>query len=294
MKTLIKGKVGKVMKTSFSAAIKLIVLLEASLFLGCASAPKKEDVSMEEFKINNEAIENHLIFGTLFKPSGQGKFPAIIFSHGYNGVGADFFEDCSFFAKNGFVAYCYDFCGGSMRSRSKGRTVDMTLLTEKSDLIAVVDAISNLDCVDESQIFLLGGSQGGLVTALAIEEIGEKIKGVSLYYPAFCIPDDWRKNFPDKNNIPKMQNFWGMNLGRNFFETAIEMDVNELTGKYAGPVLIVHGSADDIVPLRYAEEAQKRYPNARLEVLPGERHGFSPVGAQTARNLVLEHVKSLL
>ncbi len=276
-------------------AIKyFITILSLLIVAGCASTPKKEAYTMEEFKVENKEIENHLISGTLFKPSGEGKHPAIIFSHGYNGVGADFYDDSAFFARNGFVAYCYDFCGGSMRSQSKGRTVDMTLLTEKSDLLAVVDAISGLDFVDTDKIFLLGGSQGGLVTALAIEEIGEKIKAVALYFPAFCIPDNWRDQYPDRNSIPKMVNFWGMNLGRDFFLTAIDMDVTKLTGNYAGPVLIVHGSADDIVPLSYAEDAQKRYPNAKLEVLQGERHGFSPFGAETARNLVLNHINSVL
>lgn len=41
---------------------------------------------------------------------------------------------CSMLAKNGYVAYCFDFCGGSKKSKSDGKTTDMTVFTEVKDL----------------------------------------------------------------------------------------------------------------------------------------------------------------
>ena len=36
--------------------------------------------------------------------------------------------ETAFFAQYGFVCYSYDFCGGSVRSRSSGKTTEMTIL----------------------------------------------------------------------------------------------------------------------------------------------------------------------
>jgi pimeloyl-ACP methyl ester carboxylesterase len=43
-------------------------------------------------------------------------------------------------------------------------------------------------------------------------------------------------------------------------------------GKIAAPVMIVHGGADTLVPLKYAQEACRRIAACRLEVLPGAGH----------------------
>ena len=45
--------------------------------------------------------------------------------------------------------------------------------------------------------------------------------------------------------------------------------------KYTGPMLIIHGDADRTVNVSYGKAAAESYQNARLEVLPGEDHGFS-------------------
>ena len=51
----------------------------------------------------------------------------------------------------------------------------MTIFTEKEDLLAVYNDISNLDMVDANHVYLMGGSQGGLVTTLATEELQDKV-----------------------------------------------------------------------------------------------------------------------
>ena len=43
-------------------------------------------------------------------------------------------------------------------------------------------------------------------------------------------------------------------------------------GEIRAPALIVHGEADTLVPLKYAEEACRRIPDCRLEVLSGAGH----------------------
>lgn len=249
---------------------------------------KEPEISIEDLYIKNG--ENN-IYGKIYRPEGEGKFPAIILSHGYNGTGNDFINECTYFAQNGYIAYAYDFCGGSGRSKSTGNSTDMTIFTEKSDLLAVFDYIYALEDVDPSRVYLFGGSQGGLVTTLAAEERADKVKAMALYFPALCIPDNWRNTFPDVTKIPEVYDFWGLKLGKKFFTDMHDFKVFDTIGNYDKNVLIIHGDKDPIVPLSYSERAVKTYQHAELIVLPGEAHGFTPAGGKTAREKVLHFLE---
>lgn len=247
------------------------------------------EVIIEELIIKESGKE---IYGKIYMPKEEGSYPAIILSHGYNGCNEDFEEECKYYAKNGYVAYAYDFNGGSTRSKSAGASTDMTIFTEKEDLLVVFDYIKKMDCVDKESIFLFGGSQGGLVTSLAAEELKCEVKAMMLYYPAFCIPDNWRENYSSVESIPETIDFWGLKLGGNFFKAIREFYTFDNIGAFDKDVLLIHGDKDEIVPLSYSERAERHYKNAELVVLPGEGHGFTPEGGKKAMELVLEFMKN--
>ena len=250
---------------------------------------KKEGITVEELCIQNG--ENS-IYGKLYSPEWEGRHPAIILCHGYNGTNNDFVNECRYYAENGYIAYAFDFCGGSVNSKSSGKSTDMTIFTEKSDLLAVFDYFELMENVDAKQIFLFGGSQGGLVTTLATEERAEKVKGMILYFPALCVPDDWGKKYPDVESIPETLDFWGLTLGKHFLLDIHDFKTLENIGSYDKDILILHGDKDAIVPISYSVEAQKKYPHAKLITMMGEGHGFSPAGANIAKQKVLEFLQS--
>ena len=134
--------------------------------------------------------EDRRIYGVLYSPEGGKKAPAVILSHGYNSSYTELTDFAEKLAQNGFYAYCYDFCGGSARSKSSGNSTDMTLYSEMEDLRAVMDMISSLSFIEN--IYLYGESQGGYVSALTAAQLPERIAGEVLLYPALCIPDNWR------------------------------------------------------------------------------------------------------
>lgn len=216
------------------------------------------------------------IYGKLYAPTQEGTWPTVILSHGYNGTNDGFEIDCRLFAENGYMAYAYDFCGGSTGSKSSGESTDMTIFTEKSNLLSVFQHIKNMENVDTEQIFLLGGSQGGLVTTLAAEEISDQVKGLILYFPALCIADDWRRNYKTVEEIPETTEFWGLTLGRNFFTSIRDFDPYEVIGNYPKNVLIIWGDQDAIVPRDYVERAQQAYQHAELIIVPNVGHDSSP------------------
>lgn len=232
------------------------------------------------------------IFGVSYMPDKIEKCPVVIYSHGFNGTNADFSGNCEYLAANGVGAYCFDFCGGSLHSKSGLQTTEMSVFTEKEDLCAVIEAVKAWENVDRDRIFLFGGSQGGLVTALAAEEYKEQIQGILLLFPALCIADDWNAKFPTLAGIPDTYQLWDVPLGRIFFESIHGYDVFEHIGEFDKSVLIFHGDRDEIVPLEYGRRAFQRYPHAALEVFPGEGHGFSEAGNRKVAEMTCEFVKA--
>ncbi len=249
---------------------------------------------MYEFTTREHLIpaDGRTIYSRIWFPMTAQKRPSIIFSHGYNGCHSDFDVECQHFARHGYVCCSFDFCGGSTRSRSTGKSTDMTLFTELDDLLAVYDHIASLDEVDETAVFLLGGSQGGLVTAMAAEE--RPARGMILYFPAFSIPDNWRGRFGPIEAIPETHEFWGLTLGRSFFASMHDFFPFDCVGGYSGPVLILQGDQDGIIPVPVAQRAAGKYAKAELVILPGEGHGFSPEGLQAAMTHTLHMLNTAL
>lgn len=242
----------------------------------------------KEMRMQNQ---NREIYGVAYLPDVAGKYPLVIFSHGFNGTNAGFILHAEYLAQNGVGAFCLDFCGGSVHSKSGLTTAEMSIFTEKEDLCAVLSAVQKWERVDDKNIFLFGESQGGLVTALTADEKAEEIKGVLLLYPALCIADDWNARFPELESVPDTQEFWGVTLGRDFVVSLHGYDVFEHIGKYNKNVLIFHGDKDEIVSLSYGERAFALYPHAVLEVFKGEGHGFSQAGNKKVAEMTLGFVK---
>lgn len=227
-------------------------------------------------------VNGKKINGKLYSPVKDGKSPAVILSHGYNGGHSNYENEGKYFASKGFISYAFDFCGGSSWSTSSGSSVEMTVFTERADLVDVFDYISLMEQVDTGRIFLLGASQGGFVTTLAAEERADKVRALVLYYPALNIPDDWRGRYPNVDEIPEITDFWGVKLGKEFFTSIHDFYPFETINKFEKDVLIFQGDQDYIVSVSVAEKTAALYDNSELIVFPGQGHGFSPDVSETA------------
>lgn len=249
---------------------------------------------MNTYKKNTVQIEHHgrKIFGVSYMPEGDKNIPIVIFCHGFNGINTDFSVNSEYLASKGIASFCFDFCGGSINSKSDLRTSEMTIFTEKEDLIAVIDYIKHIDLINKNNIFLFGASQGGLVSSLAADEYTEDIKGLLMLFPAFCIPDNWNDRFPTIDSIPDTVELWGVTLGRVFFEAIHGYDVFSQIGKYNKKVIIFHGDKDEVVPQEYVEKAASFYQEVEIEIFPGEGHGFSEQGNRKVNEMTYEFIKA--
>lgn len=229
----------------------------------------------------------------IYIPQGtEEKMPAVIFSHGFGGnhsVGTQYAEAL---AEHGYVVYCFDFCGGSSGCRSDGSTLEMSVFTEQADLEAVIAMMQGLEYVDSENLFLMGTSQGGAVSAITGAAHKEEIRGMVLLYPAFLLAERANELFQSVEEIPDTYFFLWMEVGRAYFEPLIGYDIYEEIAAYDRDVLMIHGDADSIVPLTYSERALEVYPSSELKVISGGGHGFYGEDARQAIDYMLEYLEA--
>lgn len=221
---------------------------------------------------------------------------AVIVSHGFASNMIITFGYAKTFAQAGCVAVLYDFCmSGS--GISGGKSTGMSVLTEKDNLIDVIDYVKSLSFVDENRVSLAGCSQGGLVSALAAAQREDEIENLYLYYPALCIPDDARRGHMitakfDPDNIP--DTFYALNvkLSKKYADDAKALSPYTEICSYKKPVLIIHGIEDSLVDIKYSRRAAEEYPNCTLVEVHGD-HGFIKKGFAASKKATLDYISKI-
>ena len=219
-------------------------------------------------------------------PSENGQYPAVIVSHGFTGNYMGVEDYCVEFAKMGYAAFSFSFCGGGMRVedarfKSDGETTDMTIFTEIEDLITVKNYVKSLSYIDTNELILVGISQGGFVSGLTAARCGNEIKKLIMIYPAICIPDHARRgclggSSYDPYNVPDIIDCGSTLLGKIYHEMIVRMDPYLELAAYQGDVLLIQGLDDDDVNYSYAIRAKESYRKGqcRLQLVRNLGHGF--------------------
>ena len=180
-------------------------------------------------------------------------------------------------ADAGIASIRFDFGG---HWRSEGEMQKMTIENEIEDALAMWEYAKSLPYV--SEIGLLGHSQGGVVasmTAGILAERGENPAGLVLIAPGSVVQDACRngKFFGaefDPADPPEFVKCFGMmKLGREYILRTQELDIYGTAGKYDGPVRLIHGDKDSIVPMSCSERFVETYGDkSELIVVKGGNH----------------------
>lgn len=233
--------------------------------------------------------------GFILRPERAGKLPAVIVSHGFGSCTQDTKKYARVFVDEGYAAACFDFCmSGS--GRSSGSSLGMSVLTEKTDLLRVLDYVKTLDFVDRNRITLAGCSQGGFVSALAAAEREDEVERLIMYYPALCIPDDARRGQMinakfDPAHVPERFRALFVRLSSKYVFDVINMDPFQEICGFQKPVLIVHGTGDKLVDIGYSRRACEGYQNCRMVEVDGD-HGFILSGFEESKTATLNFLRA--
>jgi len=143
------------------------------------------------------------------------------------------------------------------------------------DTVAIVDAVRAMEGLDELPLALAGSSAGGAVSTEAVRR-GARVDLLAL----LAAPATWvsyastptaaveriteEAGMPLDPEVIAAPDAWAAEFGEVETERSIA-DVHV-------PVLIVHGSADDVVPVDHAHRIAANAPGAELEILNGAGH----------------------
>ena len=260
----------------------ILVLFLISIMFSCTNKSQKS-TSVNGLKAETKAVEIDGAVGKLKaileipEIKNNDKCPLVILMHGFMSSKNDQLISAvvSELKTKGIASIRFDFNG---HGESDGEFVNMTVPLEVKDALAVFEYAKTLDFV--SDISLLGHSQGGVVTSLVAGELNDAVKSVVLMAPAAVLVDDAKNGTImgikyDPVNIPEHVEVFNHKLGRDYIQSAQQLDIYGRAAGYKGVVCLIHGKADRVVPFTYSERYNETYNNSTLHLFENENHMFS-------------------
>jgi uncharacterized protein len=241
--------------------------------------------------------------GLIDLPREPGERPAIVLCHGFKG-----FMEWGFFphlaellSERGFVTVRFNLSGSGMEP-GQDRATDLAGFTantcsrELEDLDAVLSAVAGehpqplaAGRIDRGRIGLLGHSRGGgaAVLTAARQEWRERLSALVTWasvatFDRFSDQDKetWRRQgtLPVVNARTGQELALGLGLLKDLETHRHALDVERAASEVGPPWLIVHGGADESVPVeearRLAARAEEGGVEHRLAVIEGAGHTF--------------------
>jgi len=215
------------------------------------------------------------LVGILHVPQNPTK-RAVIMSHGFtsnkDGSHGKIPKAAERLAAMGFAVLRFDFsgCGES----------DPDTITVAKQVDDLKSAIAFMRGKGYMEIALVGSSLGGLVSILAYDK---GIRTLVLWAPVTRakIPsslqsESARKELEEKGFLIIRNKKGVYKVDKEFMTERTMLDSKKILAAIKCPVLIVHGDADDILPLQHSREAMRYLPKgSRLEVIEGANHHFT-------------------
>lgn len=195
----------------------------------------------------------------------------------------------------GIASLRFDFNG---HGESEGKFENMTVVNQVADANAVLETI--LKNPQVRNIYLLGHSQGGVVASLLAGLYPDIIKKLVLMAPAAALHNDALVGDTqgvtyDPKHIPTYIDYHGKRLGGFYLRTAQALHIYEQAQRYAGPVMVIAGTDDQVVDPMYAKKYNTLYANSRLELIKGGDHSFNPpyqkIGAKIASEFLSKTIE---
>lgn len=192
----------------------------------------------------------------------EGSAPAVIVLHGWGGNSADMLPIGPGLVASGFHVLFLD-------ARKHGLSDDedfMSMPRFAEDLRTAIDMVTEHE--DVSGIAVIGHSVGAAATIYAASmdrRIDALVAVASFAHPAEMM----RENFPFPAPV-----IWALlrvverMIGHDYDDIAPRNRIADVTA----PVMVMHGDADTVIPIRDSIELHQRLPGSKLVVVPGGTH----------------------
>lgn len=195
--------------------------------------------------------------------NGDRKLPLVVICHGFvgNRIGVDrlFVQASQDLAERGNLVLRFDFAGCG---ESEGVYGEHGLDAMIEQTRTVLDYALALDIVDPTRVTLLGHSLGGAVALLTAAR-DRRVKSLVLWSPVGYPFNDilriiGRKTY-DEAVTKGAADYLGYSLKPVFFDALLSHQPFQETQKFAGDVLLVHGTGDETIPVDYTFLLEKTF-----------------------------------
>jgi dipeptidyl aminopeptidase/acylaminoacyl peptidase len=209
----------------------------------------------------------------LRRPEGITRPPVVIMEPGLDSVKEELQATADFFLERGLATLAVD---GPGQGESEYR-LPIEPAYEKVAK-AVVDFIQGRGDLDPDRIGLFGVSLGGYYAARSAAYEPRLTAAVDLAGP-FQFDLDWDQ-LPTLTRaaFQRRSGAAGPDEAR---ERAASLTLAEAAPRITGPLLIVHGGADRLVPGHHAERLAQAAPGAELVMYPDGNHGLTNYAYET-------------
>lgn len=215
-------------------------------------------------------------------PDGSAPYPVAVLVHGYfSGKNSNSnLALMSHLLESGVAVVRFDFRG---HRDSDGKIEDVNISTGLKDLAVVMGYVRESEQFQQDSLGIVGNSYGGVVTELFAAR-NLYFKCVALKAPATDWAEARRKRFGDAvmqewrekgvYNFP--HDGQDIHTPYSFYEDIASYDVYREVTAIKCPVLVVHGDADESVPVEQSKRLVEVIgTKAQLHIYPGGDHKIS-------------------
>jgi dipeptidyl aminopeptidase/acylaminoacyl peptidase len=232
-----------------------------------------EEISFESSK-DNRKIQGWILHPPNFDPAK--KYPLVLQIHGgpFADYGDRFDFEMQVLAAKGYVVLYTNPRGSTSYGEEFANLIHHAYPGDDFyDLNSGVDAVVAKGYIDTNNLFVTGGSGGGVLTCWTIEHT-ERFRAAASLYPVI----NWY-SFALTSDIPFITKYWFPGLPWDRTDNYTQRSLTNLIAKVKTPTLVMTGEADYRTPISEAEQFYEALKLLNVETVlvrvPEEPHGIN-------------------
>ncbi|MDM3870338.1 S9 family peptidase [Porticoccus sp. W117] len=247
-------------------------------------------INKPELMVVNSSVDNRELQAWIVKPpefDASKKYPLILEIHGgpHTAYGPSFSTEVQMFAAAGYVVIYGNPRGSTSMGSEFANLIDKNYPSQDyDDLMDMVDGVIGKGYVDETNLFVTGGSGGGVLTAWIVGKT-DRFKAAVVAKPVI----NWISMIGTSDIYTFMTRYWFSDLPWNDYSQYWDRSPLSLVGNVTTPTMVLTGELDVRTPM---SESEQYYGALRLQGvesalvrIQGAYHGIAAKPSNLARKI---------
>ena len=226
------------------------------------------------------SFDGKMIHGWIVKPpnfDSSKKYPLILEIHGgpHTNYGFHFSSEVQLFASKGYVVLYTNPRGSTSYGKDFANLIHHNYPSQDyDDLISGVDFVIEKGYIDESNLFVTGGSGGGVLTAWIVGKT-DRFTAAVVAKPVI----NWYSFVLYADNIGYFYKYWFKDLPWNDPESYLKRSPISYVGNVTTPTMVLTGEKDYRTPMAESEQFYAGLKLNKVETMlvriPNANHGIA-------------------